>query len=174
MKCEKIQSRLHRFLQDELPAGEARRMECHLRECEACRRARREAERLNSLLDEARGQATAPAGFTRRVRRRAEAREVAGIRWLAPVASVVGPNRVRAAVAAVFLFAGLSAGAFLGWSTAAVSGARTGSTARAAEQEDAVLVGGELAAAPPGSLTDAYLSVSLNSSNGVDVEFSGQ
>ncbi|MEF8787855.1 MAG: zf-HC2 domain-containing protein [Planctomycetota bacterium] len=174
MTCNEIQSRLHRYLDGELPPGEARRVERHLGECNACRRARREVESLNGLLDEAYGCEKAPSGFARRARRRAEKRQVAGIRWLAPVASMVGAERVRAAVAAVFLFAGLSAGGYLGWSTAAVQEQQAASAAQVTEQEEgAQIVGHELAAAPPGSLTEAYVSVPLESQS-VDPQSSAQ
>ena len=113
------------------------------------------------MLDEL-PQGEAPPAFARRTRERAEQREAAGIRWLSPVVSVFGARRVRAAVAAVFLFAGLSAGAYMAWSTFHVDAAADVSrTARISQpvEEEANLLGTDLAAAPPGSLTRAYLAV---------------
>lgn len=163
MICKNTQSRLNRYLDGELSPEEARRVEHHLQKCPQCARACEDMKGVNRLLDEVRIPDGAPSSLARRVRREAEDRQTAGIRWLTPLGSVFGPQRVRAAVAAVFLFAGLSAGAYLGWSTVQVDRERTFSAAQAAVETGSEPVSAELAAAPPGSVTEAYLSVSMAS-----------
>ena len=162
MTCKHTQSRLNRYLEGELSPDEARRVEYHLQECRQCANACQKMKGLHRLLDEARTSAGAPSGFARRIRREAEDRQDAGIRWAAPLASVFGAQRVRAAVAAVFLFAGLSAGGYLGWSTVHLEGEAPSAAEQTAVETETEPVSAELAAAPPGSFTQAYLSVSMS------------
>ena len=166
MKCKYMQSRLNRYLDGELPPEEARRLERHLGECPQCRHAREELEGLNLLLNELDTCADAPPALARRARRAAEQRRSGGIRWLAPVESVFGTERVRAAVAAVLLFAGLSVGGYMAWYTVQIDGEQTSSAAQTAVETDTEPVSAELAAAPPGSLTRAYLAVSMQEAEG--------
>jgi len=153
MNCKKAHRKLSAYLDGELSAKAEAAVREHIATCQTCASALEELSALGSLLDAEPGMEPRP-GFIERLTEAAEAERRRAIVTAMPARWAARPAFSRVA-AALMMAAGLWLGAAMG---GAVS--QDGSVELAGTDELLLDLGIDaLAAAPPGSVTDAYLSI---------------
>ncbi|MFW6415516.1 MAG: anti-sigma factor family protein [Thermodesulfobacteriota bacterium] len=119
MFCSKARSCLHRYLGDELPERQKRKLEAHLQTCPDCRNELEETRKFSYLLRQSSNVVqAAPEGFARRTVSRAmwekqDKKPVTRFYLFTPEAR----TRVWRAAVAASLMLGLGLGTFLGQAT---------------------------------------------------------
>lgn len=162
MRCRTTQRRLEAYLGGELSEQERARLEQHLASCAACGRALEHGRRLHETL----GQKAAPPlpeGFHARLMARAR-EHVEKRSWSKRMLRPFGwtpamPVGLRMAAAAAVI-AALGIGALIGRDMWRADSSRKAQSAQAAEVDPVDLYRTDyLAAAPEGSMADAYVGL---------------
>ena len=152
MRCKTVRKKLNAYLDGELPAGVAVRVEEHVRGCPLCAEELAGLRRLGGVMDAA-PRAETPEAFAlsvlRAAARRARAREskIIPIRWLSP------PLLARAAAVLALVF-GVAVGGLMSGS---VMGTRNSQMLASSERSAPDLSMDLLSAVPPDSMTETYL-----------------